>query len=345
VNYNIVVFGGGPSGCAAALALVQSGCHGVAIVTRQQRHWPPVELLATDIRESLTTLGLWERFLSLSPFPCPGIISRWGSKDALETDFLFNPYGSGWLISRERFDVMLMEAVKSTGIDWIVCDRCNLEGTQHDDSWRFEVHAHNNFMKLQARWVVDATGRTAWLARRLGSRREVASKHLAVGVEIDSGALRTKRDMRLWLEKTHNGWWYAIPSGMQNLLIVFVTDANQLPSRSFDRSAWLEKQLLETRDIKQLVKNLSLGKIVIFPTAQAIQNPICGNNWLAAGDAALSLEPLSGRGTVHALETGVKVSQAIVDVNNNSSDALGTYSTYLQTKYLDAVATAKLYHD
>lgn len=53
--------------------------------------------------------------------------------------------------------------------------------------------------------------------------------------------------------------------------------------------------------------------------------PWCGPGWLAVGDAALSLDPLSSQGIFHALYTGLRAGEAIADALDGHDAALAAY--------------------
>jgi flavin-dependent dehydrogenase len=54
---------------------------------------------------------------------------------------------------------------------------------------------------------------------------------------------------------------------------------------------------------------------------------VVGQNWLAVGDAAQTLDPLSSGGIATALESGVSASSTISKYQNGDSDALEEFET------------------
>ena len=76
--------------------------------------------------------------------------SRWGSDELETADFVFDPFGHGWHVRRPAFDAALLEAVR-----------------------RMDVRVVNERVTRvpQAAFVIDATGRSARIARAFGARR------------------------------------------------------------------------------------------------------------------------------------------------------------------------------
>ena len=53
-------------------------------------------------------------------------------------------------------------------------------------------------------------------------------------------------------------------------------------------------------------------RIHIVSAASTVRHPVTGPNWIAAGDAALAFDPLSGLGIYKTIESGLRSSAAIV---------------------------------
>jgi flavin-dependent dehydrogenase len=57
---------------------------------------------------------------------------------------------------------------------------------------------------------------------------------------------------------------------------------------------------------------------------------VCGMDWIACGDAALALDPLSGQGILAALRTGIFAAYAAGDwIRGGESSALSRYQGFI----------------
>ena len=153
----------------------------------------------------------------------PGIVAAWGGDEPHENDFLFSPYGRGWHLDRRRFDEALARAAADAGAGLITAARAVECRRGADETWRVTLATDRGPVDVLTRWVVDATGRSAWFARRRGVARQAFDRLVGhVGVFDD----RERPDPRTFLEAAEDGWWYAaaLPGG--RAIAVYFTDAD-----------------------------------------------------------------------------------------------------------------------
>src|SRR5262249_20454031 len=128
------------------------------------------ETLPPRIRSLLITLGVWEAFLEQRHLPSFGTRAAWGSRRLHANDFICDPDGCGWHTDRVRFDAMLAREAERAGA--IVCRGTTAVSCHRDPTsgWKVGLTAGERAVEVRARFVVDATGRRLWLARREGAR-------------------------------------------------------------------------------------------------------------------------------------------------------------------------------
>src|SRR5262245_56820039 len=112
---DVLIFGGGPAGAAAAITLARAG-RSVVVIEKSQYAQPRIgETLPPAARPLLEELAVWELFLAAGHLPSPGVLSVWGEEELYETHFIFNLYGNGWHLDPQRFDTMLAQAARRAG--------------------------------------------------------------------------------------------------------------------------------------------------------------------------------------------------------------------------------------
>jgi flavin-dependent dehydrogenase len=285
-RHDVVIVGGGPAGAAAATALAGNGL-AVALFTHRRGANPLVgETVPPSIMRPLVRLGLWERFVAAGHRPSPGTVVSWGKAEPFENEFIASSYGMGWHLDRERFDNMLLCAARAAGAD------VNL------------VTAVDG-LDTRAPWLIDATGRASWLARRQGVRRRSFDRQVAL---VRFGSLECSDD-RMFIEARPGGWWYAAALPGDRVVAAYFTDSDLLPP---DRAQAWDRLLRET----ELVSGLTTAAcdwsaVRIVAASSGCLSRFCGPGWMAIGDAALCYDPCSGQGLTKALQSALDAAAAI----------------------------------
>jgi flavin-dependent dehydrogenase len=245
---------------------------------QQRKPWGG-ESLTGAIRTPLLALGCWEQFENAGH--CRGYErqSAWGSEPRVESS-IFRVDGPLWHVDRERFDADLRSAACARGIPLLSYRRVD-SLTRESDSWRLVLDAET---PIRARYLVDATGRSRALARRLRARIDFHDRLIGLcsavprqenGIEIRS----------MMLESTSFGWWYAAPTPNGHVVAI-LTDADLAP-----------------RELRRRLRSVAANS--------ALTHIDASESWLPVGDACASHDPLCGWGVYRALTNGILAADAI----------------------------------
>jgi len=160
--------------------------------------------------------------------------------------------------------------------------------------------------------LVDATGRCAELATRLGARQRRVDALVAFGAAVPMRAAREFAGRSL-VESVEYGWWYAAPQREGRAVVCLMTDrelareADYRDERRF-RQAWSETPELARR----LPPSEGPLEIASFPAHCACLDRAAGLGWLAVGDALMSFDPLSSSGLSGALADGLAAADTLL---------------------------------
>ncbi len=301
--YDVAILGAGPAGAALACALAARWR--VVLIDKQPTPPPRIgEALVPAAGRILRDLGLSDAFNALQSAPYVANRSLWGSDVEEYRDFISDPEGCGWHIDRVAFETMLRDQAKIRGA------ACLFHHPLQDvtPGWHLQCGDVTN---IKARYVVDATGRSAVLARRLGAQRIAADKMVARWCRINS-VPETKTGISSVIT-TPKGWWYHIAAKSVDACestVAFHSIANLLPQG--DKAAFLSA----AQDHLGLSEILQGAKPLTEPTTTAAHTArldhISGENWIAIGDAGICFDPIASRGLFHALYSAY-VGAALID--------------------------------
>lgn len=139
------------------------------------------ETLAPGGRAVLAGLGCWTQFRTEGFRESHGTAAAWGSADIHENEFLLSARGSAWHLDRARFDAMLAGCALDAGVRALGNARL-LDAARDGRVWRLRLRTERGPASAGARFVIDATGRTACFATRQGARRRSEDRLAGVSV-------------------------------------------------------------------------------------------------------------------------------------------------------------------
>jgi flavin-dependent dehydrogenase len=336
-SFDVVVAGGGPAGCAVALALARRGRSVLVVDPARGRGVQLGESLPPAARPLLAELGVLDRVAGAGHLPTHGTLSAWGSDVLVARDFVFELHGPGFQLDRARFDADLRACAREAGA--AVEGGARVDGAEwRGERWEVSLAgagagagAGAAVRVVDAAWLVDATGRGAALGRRLGARREHADALVAfAGVLQPRGS--ADEDSRLIVEACADGWWYSAlcPGGAR--VVAFLTDRDLADARAWLSRAGFEARLAATVHLapRLAAHGYALtGRPRGVSAASGHLAPWRGAGWLAVGDAALAFDPLSSQGIFHALYTGERAGRALAAALGGDESELAGYDRRL----------------
>jgi flavin-dependent dehydrogenase len=323
---DVVVVGAGPAGATTALVLARA-CRTLLVDRIKEEPaaaaHPIGESLPAAAWRLLRDMGLWEDFQRQGHLPCHVRQSHWGNSQPSIVDSLRDAYGPGWLLDRVRFDAWLRNWARRRGAALVAPAKAAAVAASAE-GWRLTLVRRNRPLTVAARWLVDAGGRAAPLARMLRLERTRADRLICRWMAGQSESLGTG----LVVTAEPDGWWYAagLPGGRR--IVAFHTDADLPAAR-----ATSDGVALLARARAQSVVTPLLGDFTIAPDApigvcaahSAWIERVAGAGWIAVGDAALACDPLSAQGVFNALYSGLLGAGAIREALTGDSAALGEY--------------------
>lgn len=312
--YDVAIAGGGPSGTSAAIRLARAG---LTVLLMEQKKFPRAKLcgefISPECVKLFEQLGVAEDIFAAkgSTLTETSFYSRHGKKVTVPSHWFENNQAAIGL-SRAEMDRVLLEAAKRVGV-------MVLEEAQVTDLI-FEAH-HVCGVKVRvadrsddyrAHLIIDATGRTRALARKIdrAANRQPRAKLVAFkahleNAHVDPGACE------IYFYPGGYGGLSNIEAGLSNLC--FIAAASDVRHCGSDPGEVMNATVLRNSRAR-----LTLAEATVATPWLSVALETFGRHTLVPapgllmiGDAAAFIDPFTGSGMLMALESGAVAAQTI----------------------------------
>lgn len=351
-QYDVIVAGAGPAGCAAAIALKQSGID-VCIIDRKSDETRKVgeSLPGASIR-LLNRLGIHnlETFLNAGDYKkCLANASSWGNEEWIYQSGMANPEGGGFHINRTAFDEALRKKAGDLGILIYnaLVDHINFaDDSENTSNFTIELkqQEQTEIKEIKTKWIIDATGRKASIRRKFGLERDKIDEQMAATNWIK--APQTDIDHATRIKSVADGWWYTSLLPDQSRVISFQSLPETIAKLHKNQEEFFTK-FNEACLLPYIAnKNLSIQSKAI--DAGTI-NPgiVTAKGLLCVGDAALSFDPLSSQGIFFALYSGIKATESIlkcISSDDLQEEILADYQSIIERVFIENQKSRKYFY-
>ncbi|MEM1153948.1 MAG: tryptophan 7-halogenase [Pseudomonadota bacterium] len=298
---DVAIIGAGPAGCAAALTLANHTTLKVVMLERSGPQERPAEMLPPDAVKLLAYLQAPKDLLQAHHREVAHLTSAWGSEQLQSHSLLFAGRGRGWQIDRQQLEFQLRDLAESRGIAHLRAGLKKARRTQ--EGWRLITSQRT---ELSARFLIDASGRAAKIARKEGGHAHHADAMASVWRTYHQPYAKDSIPGGTTLiESVEHGWWYSSALPGNRIAVGFFADTAYIQSHFTNApQAWNDclQQTLHT--LKRIGTPTAVSSLKTQPCDVRFFERSHSHDWVACGDAALTLDPLSSAGVSMGLVTG-----------------------------------------
>jgi flavin-dependent dehydrogenase len=312
-SVDFLVVGGGPAGCAFAILAARAGASVVLVERDDYQQVRPGEHLAGRVRPMLDALGVPKDAANVAAARSPGILSMWSGDESLLKRYGASGHQEGLCVLRHRFDELLCRSARGAGAT--VMARGKPVRVERRPSCAWDVTIADGYGRthgLVVRSIVDASGRSACIARRCGSRRINHGDLIAIVRWFDIGDLPQRAGPVLTVESCAHGWWSLSVVADRTLVVTLYTSMSMAKGASATPEAWWTHALGGTRRIARVLRDCrpTARATRVYRACPSRSSRLCGDGWIAIGEAAIALDPLAGQGVALAFETAFRAFEA-----------------------------------
>jgi flavin-dependent dehydrogenase len=324
--HEVIVVGGGPAGSSAAIHLAQQG---ISVLLIEQKRFPRAKLcgefISPECVDHFEKLGVAANMQASEPAEITETVfySRRGRRLVVPSSWFGGSFALG--LSRAEMDNNLLSRAKDLGVNVLEETSVIALIEEQKSVTGVRVRTHNVEREYRASIVVDATGRSRAVIRKL--RRLDATRHdkpklVAFKVHLE-GSRATPSTCEIYSYPGGYGGLSTIENGLSNLC--FIASAKEVMRAHSKPEEVVLQNLMHN---ERAAFTLKEAHVTTEWLSVALDNfgryrPSPASGLLAVGDSAAFIDPFTGSGMLMALEGGELAADVIVRHRNKLNEASG----------------------
>ncbi|GAA5056317.1 tryptophan 7-halogenase [Nocardia callitridis] len=353
-NADVVVVGGGPGGSTVATLLAKSGR---SVILLEQEQFPRYQigesLLPATIHGVCRLLGVEREIEEAGFMRKRGGSFRWG-KSPVPWNFLFaispefaGPYSHAYQVERMKFDEILLRHSAKSGVD--VRENSRVGETITDETGRVVgvtyTDADGGTHRIEAKYVVDASGNKTRLSKSAGSERVYADffQNVALfGYFENGGRLPAPDSGNILCAAFDEGWIWYIPLTDKLTSVGAVIAKEHAAKVQGDQEAALRRFIGRCEIVDDMLSDATrvtegtYGQIRTRKDYSYANTKFWGNGMVLVGDAACFIDPVFSTGVHLATYSAVLAARSINSVLSGQLDeerAFGEFEGRYRREY------------
>jgi flavin-dependent dehydrogenase len=321
-DFDVAVIGGGPGGSSAATALARRGR---TVLLLERDRFPRFHIGESQLpwsNEVFRALGVHEAIVEA------GFVKKWGASfrtvdgaNEQYADFqvaVETPSPQTFQVPRATFDEILLRHSERSGVKVLEGHRALDAAFEADGVMLRFAGPEGIEQAVRAGFVVDASGRTGFLTKKLGRHEfDPMLRNIAVHAQyegIPRAEGRRAGDIRMFT-RSDMGWIWLIPLSdtVTSVGAVIPQAVHRRESKAIPEDS-LAHYLSGTAGLAGLLAQARRVSPARFDADYSyLGTRLTGDRWVAVGDAAAFLDPIFSTGVLLAMQGGLEAAEAIDD--------------------------------
>ncbi len=345
---DVTIIGGGPAGAAASIILKKRHPDKTVLLVEASHYenWRVGETLSPDAGKAFRELDIWDSFQKNEPLPTLGTCAAWESEEIHENEFLFHPEGKGWHLNRVQFDQWMADEAVKKGATLLTDTRYVRHQRSSDQQFKLTLQNKAGEFQVETNLVIDASGRSSGFLKHSQGKKQAYDRLSGSIGFFKADSSPSEISTYTLVEAMEDGWWYSAVLPDQQVVVAYMTDADILKKKNLKEISSFCGMLEQTKYTKLRVENdVPLKPLAILSAASLMSDPVCGNGWLAVGDAVSTFDPLSSQGIYKAIRSGMFGAYAISDFFNGDDSGFAKYERFIKEEYNEYLSTRSQFYN
>jgi len=337
-HYDVIIAGGGPAGSSAAIHLSMRGAR-VLLVEQKKFPRPKLcgEFISPECAVHFERLQVANALSAAHPADLAATVfySRSGKNVRVPSSW-FGATGVALGLSRAEMDERLLRRASAAGAQVLEAAHATNVIFEDQTACGITIRQGARETTYHAPIIVDGTGRTRALTRRLAANAKRARRERAPMVAFKAHLEDTRIEpgaCEIYFYRRGYGGLSSIEKGLSNLC--FIASAGDVRACGADADRVMREVVCKNQRAAFTLKHARLNANWLAVSLEGFGRSSVApmNGLLAIGDAASFIDPFTGSGILMALESGELAAEAIGEFLNHSPNISGL--DQLQTAYTD----------
>jgi len=322
-NYDVIIAGGGPAGARAAIHLTRRGAR-VLLLEQKQFPRPKLcgEFISPECAAHFERLDVAGAMFAAKPSQLTDTVfyARRGQSVRVPSSW-FRTNGVALGLSRAEMDERLLRRAASAGA--CVIEQAHVTNVMIENGAVCGIVAKHctGETTFRGQIIIDATGRSRAVTRRLSDRSNQARRErapmVAFKAHLDNTAVEPGA-CEIYFYGGGYGGLSSIENGLSNLC--FIASARDVRAMGADADRVMREVVCKNQRAAFTLKHARLNSPWLAVSLEGFGRSSVApvNGLLAVGDAASFIDPFTGSGMLMALESGELAADAISEYLNDA---------------------------